>query len=65
MNDRTIPRASRRGTHTLPVDKPRAKRISSDMKLYPDEIALAVEMARNERVERDIRAYEIRKRDAE
>jgi len=65
MNDRTITRASRQGTHTVPVDRPRTKRIRSDMKIWPDEVALAVEMARADRIEQSIRDYAHRKRSSE
>ncbi len=63
MNDRTVTRASRRGTHTVPIEA-RSKRIRSDTKLYPDEIALAVDMARADRIERDIEAYAHKKKAA-
>lgn len=61
--DRTITRASRQGTRTIPVES-RSKQVRGDSRIFPDEIALAVEMARNERIERDIAAYGIRKRES-
>lgn len=64
MNDRTITRASRQGTRSVPIDQPRTTRIRNDTQFFPDEIALAVEMARTERIERDIAAYAIRKRES-
>ncbi len=62
MRDTTITRASRQGTRTAPIDKPRTKKVRGDSRIFPDEIALAVEMARTDRIEREIAAYAIRKR---
>jgi hypothetical protein len=65
MNDRTVVRAARQGTHTVPVDPAaRSKRVRGNIPLAPDEVQLAVEMARTERIERDIRAYALRKRES-
>lgn len=63
MNDRTITRASRQGAKTTPVEgrKPRSKRIYNNVALTKDEIELAVEMARADRVEQEIRDYAYRK----
>ena len=63
MNDRTITRASRQGAKTTPVEgrKPRPKRIYNNVVLTRDEIALAVEMARGDRIEQSIRDYAYRK----
>lgn len=63
MNDRTITRAARHGTKTTPVDtKPRPKRIGDSTRLRPDEIALAMELARADRTEQEIRDYAHMKR---
>lgn len=63
MKVRTITRASRRGAHTVPIEA-RSKRIRGDTKLYPDEIALAMDMARADRIERDIKEYAHKKKAA-
>ena len=63
MNDRTITRASRRGNHTVPVDNhPKRTTIRSDIRLTPEEIAVAMQIAQADRIERDIDAYALRKR---
>lgn len=63
MNDRTIPRAVRQGARTQPVEsKPRPQPVRGNPTLTPDELAIALEMARTERIDRDVAAYAIRKR---
>jgi hypothetical protein len=63
MNDRTIPRAVRQGARTAPVEhKPRPKKIRGNISLTPDELVTAMEMARAERVEQQIRDYTHKKR---
>ena len=58
MNDRTITRACRAGAKTVPVDgRPRPKEIRGDVTLDPDELALALELARADRIEQQIRDY--------
>ena len=62
MNDRTITRACRQGAKTTPVEgKPRRFRIYNNVVLTQEEIELAVEMARADRMEHDIRAYAYKK----
>lgn len=62
MNDRTIPRACKAGARTVPVDRPRrAKKISGNITLSPSELAIAMELARADRVEQQIRDYTYRK----
>lgn len=62
MRDNPVHRAYRQGAHTVPVDPAaRSKRIRDNPRLAPDEIQLAVEMARSDRVEQDIRDYAYRK----
>jgi len=62
--DRTITRASRRGAHTVPIPKPHPSRttIRSDMRLTPEEVAVAMQIARADRIEAQIDAYALRKR---
>lgn len=63
MNDRTVYRAVHQGAKTVPVDPAaRSKRIRGNVPLAPDEIAVAIEMAREDRIEQDIRDYAHRKR---
>jgi hypothetical protein len=65
MNDRTIPRAARAGVKTIPVEKRvRPKRVRNNVRLTPDEIALAVNIARADRIEQDTRDYAYKKRTA-
>lgn len=63
MNDRTITRASRRGIKTAPITKPHPTRttIRSDIRLTAEEIAVALELARGDRLEEQIEAYALRK----
>jgi len=62
MIDNTVKRAIRSGAKTTPVErKPRRFRIYNNVVLTQEEIALAVEMARADRIERDIRAYAYKK----
>ncbi len=63
MNDRTITRASRQGTRTAPIEGRKAKYIRGEIKLSPEELAIAMELARGDRIDRDLAAYAIRKRD--
>lgn len=64
MRDTLITRASRQGTRTVPVESRKAKYIRGDIKLSPEEVAIAMELARVERIERDLASYAIRKRDS-
>jgi hypothetical protein len=65
MNDRTITRASRRGTKSTPIEQhPKRTTIRSNIRLTPEEIAVAMELARSDRVEEQIEAYALRKRTA-
>jgi hypothetical protein len=59
MNDRTIPRAIKQGTRSQPVSDRRRRpiRLRGDVTLAPDELALAMELARAERIKNDIAAY--------
>lgn len=61
--DRTITRAWRQGVQTARVESGRPARANTAAALGPDELAAAMELARTERIERDIAAYGIRKRD--
>ena len=62
MNDRTVARACRQGTKTTPVEgKPRRFRIYNNVVLTQEEIELAVEMARADRIEQSIRDYAYKK----
>lgn len=60
MRDTTIGRAIRLGTRTIPVES-RSRVIRGDVRIFPDEVALALEMARADRTEQDIAAYKARK----
>jgi hypothetical protein len=63
MNDGTVKRAVRHGARTRPIEhKPRPKVIRGDVALPRDELALAMEMARADRIKQDIRDYAHRKR---
>jgi hypothetical protein len=64
MIDRTVKQAATAGIRTVPVPSARrnAKYIRGDIRLAHEEVAIAVEMARTERIERDIASYAIRKR---
>ena len=62
MNDRTVARACRQGAKTTPVEgKPRRFRIYNNVVLTQEEIELAVEMARADRIEQSIRDYAYKK----
>jgi len=62
MIDRTIPRAIKSGARTSPVErKPRRFRIYNNVVLTAEEVALAVEMARADRIEQSIRDYAYKK----
>lgn len=63
MIDRTVHQAVKGGAKTVPVtDKPRPKTIRGNVALTPAELSLALEMARSDRLEQDIRDYACRKR---
>lgn len=63
MMDRTVHQAVRVGIKTVPVvSPPKPPRIRSEMKLTPDEIALALDMARSDRLEDEMQAYATRRR---
>lgn len=65
MNDRLVARAKRFGTKSKPVEsKARPSTARGKDPLEPDEVAAAMEMARQDRIDRDIRAYAERKRAA-
>ena len=62
MRDATVSRACRQGTKTTPVEgKPRRFRIYNNVVLTQEEIALAVEMARADRLEQQLRDYAYKK----
>ena len=62
MRDTTVSRACRQGTKTTPIEnKPRRFRIYNNVVLTSDEIELAVEMARADRIEQSIRDYAYKK----
>ena len=60
MNDRTVHRAIHQGTRTVPVES-RSRVIRGDVRIFPDEVQLALEMARDDRTEQAIAAYKARK----
>jgi hypothetical protein len=63
MNDRTVTRAARAGTKTIPVEsRARPKAIRGNIDITPDEVTLAIEMAKSDRIKQDIRDYADRKR---
>jgi hypothetical protein len=64
MIDRTVKQAATAGIRTQPVPSARrnAKYIRGDIRLAHEEVAIAVEMARNERIEQQIRDYAWKKR---
>jgi len=63
MRDNIVHRAYRQGAHTVPVDQvKRPKRLRGNIRVSPDEITLAVQLARADRIERDIADYAARKR---
>jgi hypothetical protein len=62
--DRTIKQAATAGIRTVPTERRYAKRIRGNVTLAPADVALAVEMARAERIEHDIRDYAWKKRAA-
>jgi len=59
MNDRTVSRAIKQGTRSQPVSDRRRRpiRLRGVVTLAPDELALAIELARAERIKDDIAAY--------
>lgn len=59
-------RATRRNLSTQPAQGSRArpKTLRGNLALTPDELLTAMEMARAQRIERDIASYAIRKRTA-
>jgi len=59
-------RATRRNlaTQPFPGNKPRPKKLRGNIALTPDEIELAMSMARADRIKNDIRNYAARKRAA-
>ena len=62
MRDTTVARACRQGTKTTPVEnKPRRFRIYNNVVLTQEEIELAVDMARTDRIEQSIRDYAYKK----
>lgn len=63
MIDRTVHQAVKGGAKTVPVsDRPRPKTIRGNVALTPAELGIALEMARSDRLEQDIRNYAHRKR---
>ena len=63
MIDRTMHQAVKGGAKTVPVgNKPRPKTIRGNETLTPAELSIALEMARSDRLEQDIRDYAHRKR---
>lgn len=65
MIDRTVHQAVKVGAKTVPVaDRPRPRTIRGNVALTPAELSIALEMARRDRLEQDIRDYAHRKRGA-
>ena len=63
MIDRTVHQAVKGRAKTVPVDrKPKAKTIRGNVTLAPDEIALALDMARSARLEQELSDYAYSKR---
>jgi len=63
MIDRTVHQAVKGRAKTVPVaDKPRAKAVRGNVTLEPDELALALDMARSDRLEQELHDYACRKR---
>ncbi|UUG70006.1 hypothetical protein SEA_ZUCKER_47 [Arthrobacter phage Zucker] len=63
MNDRTVHQAVKRRAKSVAVEsRARPKQIRGNIDITPDELALALDMARKDRVEQDIRDYAHRKR---
>ena len=62
MRDNTVKQAIKAGARTTPVErKPRRFRIYNNVVLTADEIELAVDMARADRIEQSIRDYAYKK----
>ncbi|WP_284763424.1 hypothetical protein [Arthrobacter sp. efr-133-R2A-63] len=61
MNDRTVTRAARHGVQTVPVESGKPKQKQYEPKLRPEEITLALEIARQKRIKEDIEAYKARR----
>jgi hypothetical protein len=59
MNDNTVKRAIKQGARSQPVSDRRRRpiRLRGEVTLAPDELALAMELARAERIKDDIAAY--------
>jgi len=59
MNDHTVKRAIKQGTRSQPIPDRRRRpiRLRGEVTLAPDELALAMELARAERIKDDIAAY--------
>jgi len=63
MNDRTVHQAIKGRAKTAPVEsRARPKTIRGNIDLTPDELSLAIDMARSARIEHDICEYKDRKR---
>lgn len=65
MKPRSITRISSQGVRTVPIESQRrAKHIRGNITLNADELALALDMARTERIEQAIRDYAYRKQES-
>lgn len=63
MNDRTVHQAAKGRAKTVPIDsKPKVKKIRGNVMLTPDELTLALDMARCDRLEQELRDYAHQKR---
>lgn len=63
MIDRTVHQAVKGRVKTVPIDrKPKAKTVRGNVTLAPGELAIAIEMARSDRLEQELRDYSCRKR---
>ena len=63
MNDRTVQRAVKGRARTVTVEsKPKAKKVRGNVTLTPDELTLALDMARSDRLEQELRDYAHRRR---
>ena len=63
MMDRTVNQAVKGHAKTVRLDdKPKAKTIRGNVRLAPDEIALALDMARSDRLEQELSDYAYRTR---
>jgi hypothetical protein len=62
VNDRIVLQACKRGAKKTPIEsKRKAKKITGNIRLDAEELAIALELAQQERIEQDINNYSQRK----